>query len=133
MARAGDVEALVRIISLIGFSGSGREMKRLISEASRREESVLVADRGGVLGCVAWHMVPTMQQGVIARITAIVVEEAARREGIGRALFEAAAAEIVKRKIDRIEAMSEIEVRNANGFYRALGLGQASYRFVAKA
>lgn len=28
------------------------------------------------------------------------------------------------------EAMSEIEVRNANGFFRALGFEQQSYRFV---
>jgi hypothetical protein len=34
-------------------------------------------------------------------------------------------------KVHSIEAMSDIEVRNANAFYRALGMKQASYRFTA--
>ena len=131
-ARPGDAEALVRIMGLIGFSGSESEMGRSIASASRRKEPIIVADRGDVVGCVAWHIVPFVQNGPIARITALVVDKEARREGIGRALYEAAVAEIAKHDVDRIEAMSEIEVRNANGFYRALGLSQASYRFVSK-
>jgi ribosomal protein S18 acetylase RimI-like enzyme len=55
----------------------------------------------------------------------------ARREGIGRALYEAAVVEITMRKAVRIEVTSEITVRNANAFSRALGFEQASYRFVA--
>jgi hypothetical protein len=40
-----------------------------------------------------------------------------------------ALSEFRKRTVQAVEAMSDIEVRNVNGFYRALGLKQASYRF----
>ncbi len=106
-------------------------MKRAITAATRRQEPILVADRGKVVGCVAWHIVPTLQQDRIARITMIAVDEDERRSGVGRALYEAALAEFKKHKARSVEAMSDIEVRNANAFYRALDLKQASYRFAA--
>jgi len=46
------------------------------------------------------------------------------------ALYDAAVTEFRKRKVGAVEAMSDIEVRDANGFYRRLDLEQASYRFV---
>lgn len=131
-ARAADAEAVAALLSLIGFAGSAREVERAISAASARKEPILVADRGGVVGCLAWHAIPTVQAGPLARITAIVVEEGRRREGIGRALYDAAAMAIGKRGISTIEAMSDVAVRNANGFYRAIGLAQIGYRFDGK-
>lgn len=65
----------------------------------------------------------------MARITMITVDAGNRRRGIGRALCELALSEFRKRTVRVVEVMSDIEVRNANGFYRALGLKQASYRF----
>jgi ribosomal protein S18 acetylase RimI-like enzyme len=62
----------------------------------------------------------------------VVVNEDDRRRGIGRALFDAVVAELGKHKVGRIEGMSDIEIRNANGFFRSIGLKQASYRFVSK-
>jgi N-acetylglutamate synthase-like GNAT family acetyltransferase len=131
-ARAADAEVVTALLSLIGFAGGARKIERAISAASARKEPILVADRGGVVGCLAWHAIPTVQAGPLARITAIVVEECRRRDGIGRALYDAAAMAIGKRGIDTIEAMSDVAVRNANGFYRAIGLTQIGYRFGGK-
>jgi ribosomal protein S18 acetylase RimI-like enzyme len=104
-------------------------MNRAITAAAARKEPIWIADRGGVVGCLAWHIVPTIRGGGMARITMIAVDEGNRRRGIGRALYEMALSEFRKRKVRDVEIMSDIEVRNANGFYRALGLKQASYRF----
>lgn len=129
-ARSTDAAAIRALLALTGFEGSTRSISPAFADAAW-EEPVLVADRGKVLGCLAWHVMPTPDKGRIGRITAIVVDETARRSGIGRALYEAAASELAKRKATQVEMMSEIVVRNANGLLRKLGLEQARYRFVA--
>jgi ribosomal protein S18 acetylase RimI-like enzyme len=128
-ARPADAGTLTDLFQAAGFAVVAAAIKRAISAATARKEPILIADRGGVLGCLAWHVLPTIQRGPVARITAILVDDKARRRGVGRALYEAAMAEFGTRKIQEIEAMSDIEVRNANSFYRSLGLKQCSYRF----
>lgn len=128
-ARPGDAEALRTLLAPLGGEASVADLKRGIAAAAARNEAVFVADRGGVIGCLAWHLVPTLDHGTIARITMIAVAKEERRQGVGRALYDAALTEFRERKVEAVEAMSDIEVRNANGFYRRLGLGQASYRF----
>ncbi len=130
-ARPADADALRNLLASVGFDRSAADMKRVITAAATRKEPIWVADSGGVVGCLAWHIVPTIQGAGMARITMIAVDEDNRRRGIGRALYEMALSEFRKRKVQAVEAMSDIEVRNANGFYRALGLKQASYRFAA--
>jgi len=117
------------LLAPLGGEASVADLKRGIAAAAARKEAVFVADRGGVIGCLAWHLVPTLDHGTIARITMIAVAREERRQGVGRALYDAALTEFRKRKAGAVEAMSDIEVRNANGFYRRLGLEQASYRF----
>jgi ribosomal protein S18 acetylase RimI-like enzyme len=128
-ARAGDAEALRALLATSGGEASVAELKRGIAAAGARKEPVIVADRGGAIGCLAWHLVPTLDHCTLARITMIAVAKEERRQGVGKALYDAALTEFRKRKVRVVEAMSDIEVRNANGFYRRLGLKQASYRF----
>lgn len=129
VARPADADALRNLLEPAGFDGSAADMERAITAAAAHKEPIWIADRGGVVGCLAWHIVPTIRGDGMARITLITVDEGNRRRGIGRALYEMAMSEFRKRKVQVVEAMSDIEVRNANGFYRALGLKQASYRF----
>ena len=128
-ARKGDAAAVAALLALQGFERDETAIDAEIAAAARRKEPVLIADRGGVVGCLAWHALPTLQQGPVARITALIVAEADRRAGIGRALYEACRQTLLQRGIATVEAMSDIAVRNANGFYRAIGLDQKSYRF----
>jgi len=131
IARPADANALRALLASLGVEATAGAIKGAITAATEREEPILVADYGGVIGCLAWHIVPTLQQGRIGRITMIAVHQDERRAGVGRALYGAALAEFGQRKVRSVEAMSDIEVRNANAFYRALGLNQASYRFAA--
>lgn len=128
-ARPADADSLRELLGPLGSSGSAAEMRRAITAATKRKEPIFIAERGGIIGCLAWHVVPTIQEGALARITMIAVNRQNCRRGIGRALYEAALSEFRKRKVQTVEAMSDIEIRNANGFYRALGFMQASYRF----
>lgn len=119
-ARPGDVAAIALLIG--GDS-------RAIADRLRERGSVLMAEREGVVGCIAWHVIPTLQHGAIGRITLVAVAEDERRRGIGTALVQAARARLAKLDCALVEVMSDIDLRNAHGFFRALGFRQSSYRF----
>ncbi|MDB5686076.1 MAG: acetyltransferase family protein [Rhizorhabdus sp.] len=128
-AGANDIEALA---PLMAADVDPQSLGTRLSEIAKAMGGVLVADRDGLLGVIAWVPVPTLQHGPVGRITLILVAERERRAGIGRMLFDAAAAELAKRGCATIEAMSDIEMRNAHGFFRALGFEQTSYRFALR-
>lgn len=130
-AKPADAKALATLLRTIGGDRPEAEVRRAIRDAIARKEPILLAEQVDIVGCLAWATVPGVLHGPIARITTLVVEEGHRRAGVGQMLFNAAAALFASRKIARVEMMSDIAVRNANGFLRALGLEQASYRFVA--
>jgi ribosomal protein S18 acetylase RimI-like enzyme len=100
----------------------------------------LVAKQGGVaiavldevVGCCAWAMIPTLQHGLVGRITLILVEEGRRRRGIGRRLLSVAETALKKTGCDLVEVMSDIDLRNSHGFFRTLGFEQKSYRFIRR-
>ena len=115
---------------LIGSGASAAEFTLRFESLERHGGGVLVADQGGIIGCIGWDVLLSLQTAPIGRITVLVIAESQQRNGLGRALVQAASAMIAKQGCLTMEAMSDIEVRNANGFYRALGFQQTSYRFV---
>ncbi|KKC26611.1 GNAT family N-acetyltransferase [Sphingomonas sp. SRS2] len=119
-AKAGDAADIAALAKLDAAA---------TTRAMRGGVSAIVADRGGIIGCITSHKVPTLAGEAIGRITMIVVAQDERRQGIGTALVEAARAALEKDGCTLIEAMSDIEVRNFHGFYRTLGFRQRSYRF----
>ena len=132
-AAAGDaaaIDRLLRDLRPVPGAGAGRAG---LDDLLGAGEPPLLADRGGIIGCVAWHVVPTLQHGKIGRITLILVAEAERRQGLGRALLDAAEARLREAGCKIIEATSDIAIVNAHGFFRRLGYEQASYRFVRPA
>jgi N-acetylglutamate synthase-like GNAT family acetyltransferase len=131
-ARGADADALKALLSTVGYDGGVSTIRKAIASAAARTEPILVADRGGVIGLLAWTIIPDIVEGAIGRISIIVVNEQDRRDGVSKALYEAALEKLGIRKVRLIEGMSDIEIRNANGFLRALGLQQASYRFVTR-
>ncbi len=131
-ARPADADAVVRLLASVGIERGSPAIRRAIASASARQEPVFIADCGGIIGLLAWTVIADILEGDAARITAIVVNEDNRRKGIGRTLYEAALTAFREREIGLVEVMSDIEVRNANGFFRSLGLKQLSYRFASK-
>lgn len=126
-AARDDAEAITALIALIPGDADADTIAASLS--GRRGVNILVAERGGVIGVVAWSVIPTLQRGRVGRITAIIVAEHERRSGVGRALFEATAAAMRKEGVTLIEAVSDIEIQNSHIFFRELGFQQTSYRF----
>lgn len=94
---------------------------------------VILAEIGEMVGCCAWIVVPTLHRGSVGRLATLLVDEGHRRRGIGKALLEKAMAELNRRGVMVVEAMSDIDLRNAHNFFRSCGFEQISYRFARKA
>jgi len=66
----------------------------------------------------------------LCRLTALVVGEAARRRGLGRALVERVKAEARRLGCDRLEVTSSVHGEDAHAFYARLGFEERPRRFV---
>jgi predicted N-acetyltransferase YhbS len=129
-ARALDADALADLLEGEAVTSlAGR-----ISAMRKAGEPPLVADEGGaLLGLVAFHAVPLVQEEApLGRITFLQVVEAARRRGIGRALVEEASARLADLGCTRVEAMAEIELAAAPDFFRRLGWARNAYRYAVE-
>lgn len=93
--------------------------------------AVLVASRyGPVIGVVALHWHGVLQQAhPVARITALVVDEAERRRGIGRMLVKAGAQAARVAGCDMVDLATAPEQEEVQAFWRAIGFAQSALGF----
>lgn len=124
---AAGLAKLLRQLAHVDIDEPG--IARNLEAARKAKGGMVVAELGMLVGCCAWALVPTVQLGLIGRITMILVDEDHRRRGIATDLFKAASGALSKAGCTRVEAMSDIEIRSAHGFFRTLQFEQTSYRF----
>jgi N-acetylglutamate synthase-like GNAT family acetyltransferase len=130
LAKPGDAAGLAKLLRQLAHVDIDEYgIARNLEAVRKVKGGMVVAELGMLVGCCAWAYVPTIQHGVIGRITMILVDEDHRRRGIATDLFKAAAGALSKAGCTRVEAMSDIEIRNAHGFFRTLQFEQTSYRF----
>jgi GNAT superfamily N-acetyltransferase len=93
-------------------------------------ELILVADyQGTLLGVLTVHVTPVLHRPTpVGRLTALVVTEQARRQGIGRSLVEAAEQAVLDRGCELIEVTTNRKRTDAHAFYERLGYEITSFR-----
>jgi ribosomal protein S18 acetylase RimI-like enzyme len=129
-AKSADAAALVPLLrQLSGVKLDELGVARNLKTALKADAGMAVAELGEIAGCCAWAVIPTIQHGLVGRLTLLLVAEAHRRKGIATALLDAAIVPLRKAGCARLEAMSDIEVKNAHNFFRTLKFEQTSYRF----
>jgi GNAT superfamily N-acetyltransferase len=137
-ARMEDAAALVPLFAQWGHAQPAPFVaERIAAWAAAPDSELLVAeagDDGAVAGLVAVAaQLHLARPGRSARIIGLVVDERARRQGVGAALI-AAAEELARRwGCDRLELTSSRWRDAAMGFYAALGFEDwcaTSARFV---
>jgi GNAT superfamily N-acetyltransferase len=132
-AKPADAATLAVMLSqLNGIKIDDVATRRNLEALRKAGGGVLLAELGAPIGCCCWAVVPTVHRGPVGRVGVLFVEESHRRKGIATRLLAATANALAKKGCTLVEAMSDIEIKNAHNFFRALKFEQTSYRFARK-
>jgi N-acetylglutamate synthase-like GNAT family acetyltransferase len=134
-ARPGDAAGVAAVLAQLGYVLAAELVAaRLADIAADARSAALVAERDGrIAGLLTLHVVPVLHEpGGWCRITALVVDEAARRAGAGTALVAAAEACAREAGCARIEVTSALHRAGAHEFYRGMGFEQVSAHFLKR-
>jgi hypothetical protein len=133
-ATAADADGIAALLDELGYAVSALDVAARMDALAGERSAALVAARGeAVAGVLTLHMAPVVHEpGDWCRITSLVVDPAARREGVGRALV--AEAEAIARSAGcvRVEVTSALHRDGAHDFYREQGFGQVSEHFLKR-
>ncbi|MCW5580911.1 MAG: GNAT family N-acetyltransferase [Luteimonas sp.] len=120
-----DGEAIARLAAQLGGgSDPARLPARLRRIMDQATQAVFVAEGdAGISGfIVAEHRIE-VQASESVELTTLVVDDGARRQGLGAQLVAAAEAWAMRRGVARIVVRSNVAREAAHGFYPALGYG----------
>ncbi len=129
-ARPADAPAIAALIVALGYDVSATEVRTRLAALRKGGQAALVADRGGLLGVLTTSVMTVLHRPhSVGRISMLVVAEAARGEGLGRALVAAAEKRLAAAGCGLIEVTSNAKRLRAHAFYEKLGYERTSYRF----
>jgi GNAT superfamily N-acetyltransferase len=134
-ARSDDTPRICELLTQLGYPADlAHVTQRLASLNDDSTSAVLVAEMDGiVLGVISLHAFDLFHQaGRIGRITALVVEAASQRKGIGASLL--AAADEFFRRVGciRAEVTSGDHRTGAHAFYESRGYLSDERRFLKR-
>jgi ribosomal protein S18 acetylase RimI-like enzyme len=122
--QAEDIVAVADLTSQLGYPASESETKRRFDFIKDRWDARLLVAQHAERLVVGWiHVQATylLEANPRAEIRGLVVSEAARGRGAGRALVEGAEDWAVRLGLDVIAVRSNIAREPAKGFYEHLG------------
>jgi GNAT superfamily N-acetyltransferase len=132
MSTAEDSSAVSYLLAQLGYvvdPQRAAERIRRLGETGVDPILLAVADRQ-VLGLIAMHLTQMLQyQTPVMRVTALVVEQHARRRAIGKLLMERAEHLAAAAGCEFIELTSALGRAEAHAFYRSIGYEPNSLRF----
>lgn len=131
-----DAAEMARLLAQLGHEQPAGDPAARLAAFLDQGERVLVAARAPsapgspLIGAVTLHVMQVMHRaGPIGRLTAVVVDEAERGKGVGRALVAASEAFLLARGCAMIEITSNKKRADAHAFYEGLGYVATSLRF----
>lgn len=122
-ATLADAAALAPLSGQLGYPATPEEialrLRRILDDA---EHAVFVAEAGGrIAGWVHVFVSRTVEAHARAEIGGLVVDEAARSQGIGRALMAHAEAWAREKGCEAVGLRSNVIREQAHAFYERLG------------
>ena len=130
-AREDDAAAIAVLLGELGYPTDSDTVVQRLRALENAGDNVIVAESGGVpVALVAIHVTPVLHAPApVGRLTAVVVSERARGQGVGRAIVEAAEQMLADRGCEFIELTSNRRRTDAHAFYERLGYEASSFRF----
>ncbi len=129
-AKPDDASALAGLFTELGFPASSQEMTDRLASFLPSASTLVAEQNGKVLGVATVHVMPVLHRPTpVGRITALVVTEQSRGQGIGQTLVDAAEQFLARKGCQLIEVTSNQQLVNAHEFYRKQGYEITSYRF----
>ncbi|TML44378.1 MAG: GNAT family N-acetyltransferase [Actinobacteria bacterium] len=131
-ASAEDVARVSELLEQLGYAASPEVVgRRLQALTASPHDDVWVAERDEtVVGLVAIHVSRSLEyDGDIGKVSAIVVDEAARRQGVGEQLMVLAEREARRRGCVLLFLTTAERRTDAHAFYRRLGFEETGRRF----
>ena len=130
-ADSGDATALAGLMGQLGYPAGPDAIASRLERLRIVGDQLLVAVLGGsVVGLAHLHVSPTIEhERPAAKLSALVVDQANRGEGIGRALVDAALAEARARNCAVFFLTTSERRDDAHAFYERLGLEQTGRRY----
>ena len=127
-----DAAAVSALLGELGYEVSSQAAAERVQRLNetRSDPIFIVGEDGRPLGLIALHRCHMIQyRSPVARITALVVHQRARRRGIGRLLIDHALRWAEQRGCELVELTSALNRAKAHAFYRNLGFEANSLRF----
>jgi GNAT superfamily N-acetyltransferase len=131
-ARPDDAEALAGLLDQLGYPASTEAVSRRLARLAESDaDRVFVAEQeGAVVGFATVHVSLAVEyEEPAAKLSAIAVDEAHRRRGIGEALVAAAEEEARARGCCLLFLTTSERRADAHAFYERMGLEHTGRRY----
>lgn len=130
-AEAGDADALARLCGQLGYPSSRDAVLSRLERMVRDGARALVAASGGdVVGLATVHLRNMINhEAPLAQLTLLVVDEARRSQGVGRALVDEAEAWARAQGCRRIIVTTALHRTGAHAFYERIGYSHTGRRY----
>jgi GNAT superfamily N-acetyltransferase len=129
--RAEDAAAIATLLGQLGYPTGAAAVNGRLDRLRDAGDRVVVAEVGGrVVGVASLHVSPSLEDdGPAGKLAALVVDEAHRGSGIGRALVDAMEAEARARGCAVFFLTTAERRADAHAFYERLGLEYTGRRY----
>lgn len=130
-ARRGDAEAVARLLTELGYPSDAGAVDERLERLRVVGDRVLVAEvDGDVVGLAHLQVTPALERDrPAAKLGALIVDEAQRGRGVGRALVEATEAEARLRGCELLFLTTAERRDDAHAFYERVGLAHTGRRY----
>lgn len=128
-----DAAEIGRLLTQLGHATTTAQVVDRWPEWEAAGNSALVAsvDANTLIGFCMLHQMRALHRSKpLGRITALIIEENRRGEGIGRMLVAAAEDYFIRQGCGLLEVTSNQSRLDAHAFYEGLGYEKTSFRFV---
>lgn len=130
-AAPADAPALAALVGQLGYPATAEEIEQRLARIDGFASAVaFVAEVGGrVAGVATAHAFPSIHaEHTVVWLTALVVDERHRGDGIGRLLTNTVEVWARERGATRLSLTSGIQRADAHAFYQRLGFTQTGVR-----